>query len=235
MSDPHRVSAQWITLLLQASDSFYPTGTYAHSFGLEGLVQAGVIHDRESLRAFLLQEALPQLARTDLPVAAHAWSAAGDPVDWDQLGFLCELGAATRGTRETRQAAAAIGAQRLDLGAKLHGGLALEFSLRAAEGGWPRPSCVAAAIEGRTLGAPQEAVVAAVLYGGVSALVAASVKLLRLGQNAIHTLLAEALVAGEGACAGAASVPLESIGSCNPWWDIASARHETANFRLFIS
>ncbi len=235
MSDPHRVSDRWIPLVLQANDSFFPTGTYAHSFGLEGLVQAGVIHDRESLREFLLHEVLPQLARTDLPVAAQAWAAAGDPVDWDRLSVLCELGAATRGTRELRQAAAAIGAQRLDLAARLHGGLAAEFNRRAAEGAWPRPSCVAAAIEGRTFGAPQEAVVAAVLYGGVSALVAASVKLLRLGQNAIHTLLAEVLAEGQGACAEAARFPLESIGSSNPWWDIASARHETANFRLFIS
>jgi urease accessory protein UreF len=25
------------------------------------------------------------------------------------------------------------------------------------------------------------------------------------------------------------------IGAFNPWWDVAAARHETADFRLFIS
>ena len=88
---------------------------------------------------------------------------------------------------------------------------------------------------GRALGAPREAVLAAVLYGALSALVAAAVKLLRLGQNASHTLLAEALAAGEAEVSAAPGRAMEQLGTFNPWWDIASARHETADFRLFIS
>ena len=234
---PENTSAAWIVRLLQTTDSFYPTGTYAHSFGLEGLVQAGVVRDRTTLREFLLGQALPQLGRTELPIAAHAWNAAGERPDWETLHDLCELGAALRGTRETRAASAAIGAQRLDFMATLHGdaGLTAEFNRRAMAGGWPRPSCVAAAIEGRALGAPREAVLAALLYGSVSALAAAAVKLLRLGQNASHTLLAEALAAGETEIANAPLRPLDELGAFNPWWDIASSRHETADFRLFIS
>lgn len=238
MSEPAaNVPAAWIARLLQTTDSFYPTGTYAHSFGLEGLVQAGAVRDRATLREFLLGQVVPQLGRTELPLAAWAWNAAGEPPDWDLLRRLCELGAASRGTRELRAASAAIGAQRLDFAVTVHGadGLAAEFNRRAAAGGWPRPSCVAAAIEGRALGAPREAVLAAVLYGALSALVAAAVKLLRLGQNASHTLLAEALAAGEAELAAAPGRPLDTLGSFNPWWDIASARHETADFRLFIS
>ncbi len=237
MTEPAaNVSAAWIARLLQTTDSFYPTGTYAHSFGLEGLVQAGAVRDRATLRDFLLTQAVPQLGRTELPIAARAWDAAAAP-DWDTLRTLCALGAALRGTRELRAASAAIGAQRLDFAVTVHGdtGLAAEFNRRAASGGWPRPSCVAAAIEGRALGAPREAVLAAVLYGALSALVAAAVKLLRLGQNASHTLLAEALAAGEVEIAAAPGRALEELGTFNPWWDIASARHETADFRLFIS
>jgi urease accessory protein len=193
------------------------------------------VHDRDTLRRFLLRQAVPQLARTELAVAARAWDAAGDPPDWDTLRSLAELGAALRGTRETRSASAGIGAQRLDFAATLHNGLAAEFNRRAAAGLWPRPACIAAAIEGRTLGAPRDAVLAALLYGALSGLVAAAVKLLRLGQNASHTLLAEALAAGAAAIQAAPSLPLERLGAFNPWWDIASARHETADFRLFIS
>lgn len=238
MSEPAaNVSAAWIARLLQTTDSFYPTGTYAHSFGLEGLVQAGAVRDRATLREFLLGQVVPQLGLTELPLAARAWDAAGSAPDWETLRALCERGAALRGTRELRAASAAIGAQRLDFAVTVHGagGLAEEFNRRAAAGGWPRPSCVAAAIEGRALGAPREAVLAAVLYGAVSALVAAAVKLLRLGQNASHTLLAEALAAGEAEIAAAPGRALEELGTFNPWWDIASARHETADFRLFIS
>ncbi len=89
-------SLDWIAGLLQTSDSFYPTGAYAHSFGLEGLVQDGVVTDLATLRSFLLGEMLPQLARTDLPVAARAWAAAGDPPDWERLREACFLGGAVR-------------------------------------------------------------------------------------------------------------------------------------------
>ncbi|BET65153.1 urease accessory protein UreF [Opitutales bacterium ASA1] len=226
----------WIARLLHASDSFYPTGSYAHSFGLEGLVQTGVVHDRATLRTFLLEEAVPALVGTDLAVAAQATAALrADPVAWKTVRELCFLGAALRGTREMRAASEAIGSQRITLAAMLHGGCAAEFDLRAREGAWPRPACVAAAIEGAAIGAPGDAVLAGLLYSNVAGVISAAVKLLRLGQNAVHTLLAEMLALTPDTIARARALPLEAIGTFNPWWDVASARHEHAEFRLFIS
>jgi urease accessory protein len=226
-------SAPWVASLLQLSDSFYPTGAYAHSFGLEGLVQEGAVRDRATLRTFLLGQALPQLARTDLPIAAHAFAAAGEPADWARLRNLCFLGNAIRGAREPREASDAIGRQRLQLAVMLHGGFALEFDRRSE--GWPRPLSVIAAIEGRTLRLPLDAVLAIPIYSAAAGLIAASVKLLRIGQNASQTLLAEAMGRAPALMAEAVAVPYDKIGSFNPWWDIAAARHETADFRLFIS
>jgi len=225
----------WVAGLLQTSDSFYPTGAYAHSFGLEGLVQDGIVTDRAMLRHFLLEEVLPQLARTDLPVAARAWTAAGEPIDWEGLKEACFLGSAVRGAREPRDASEGIGRQRLELAARLHGGLAAAFNLRAAAEGWPQPACVAAAIEGRMLGAPAAAVLAALVYSASANLAAAAVKLLRLGQNAVQELLAEGLAGAPALIATALSLKTADIGAFNPWWDIAAARHETADGRLFIS
>ena len=231
----HSDDSHWIAGLLQLSDSFYPTGAYAHSYGLEGLAQEGVVHDRATLRTFLLEQVLPQLARTDLPIAAHAWAAAGDPPDWARLRELCFLGSALRGAREPREASEAIGRQRLELAALLRGGLAADFNRRAAADGWPCPACVVAAIEGRALGAPRQAVLAAIVYSTAAGLIAAAVKLLRLGQNACQTLLAEALTQAPLLVAQALAVEPDDIGAFNPWWDIAAARHESADFRLFIS
>ncbi len=226
---------RWVGGLLQTADSFYPTGAYAHSFGLEGLAQEGVVRDRATLRIFLLGQVLPQLTRTDLPVAAQAWAAAGKPTDWARLRDLCFLGSAIRGAREPREASEAIGCQRLELAALLHGGLAKEFNRRALTESWPRPSCVAAAIEGRAFDAPCEAVLAAIIYSATAGLIAASIKLLRLGQNACQTLLAEALAQTPALIAEALTVEPGAIGAFNPWWDAAAARHESADFRLFIS
>lgn len=227
---------RWIAGLLHTADSFYPTGAYAHSFGLEGLVQAGVVHDRGTLLTFISEYVLPPLVRTDLAIAAQAWAAAAPSAPaWEKLRELCFVASAIRGARELREASEAIGRQRLDLAALLHGGLAAEFNERALVGGWPRPACIAAAIEGRVLGAPQEAVLSALVYAAAAGMISAAVKLLRLGQNALHTVLAQALAQAPVLIEQALVVDLAELGAFNPWWDIAAARHEHAEFRLFIS
>lgn len=226
---------EWLAGLLQTTDSLFPTGAYAHSFGLEGLSHEGIVSDIESLRTFLLEDALPTLAHTDLSIAALAWEAAGEPVDWNSLRELCLLGSALRGAREPREACEAIGSQRLDLAAKLHGGIARQFNERAIAEKWPRPSSVAAAIEARALNAPREAMLAALIYSNTAGFISASVKLLRLGQNACQQLLTEALSLSPQLIETALSIGLDEIGSYNPWWDIAASRHEQADFRLFIS
>jgi urease accessory protein len=60
-------------------------------------------------------------------------------------------------------------------------------------------------------------------------------KLLRLGQNASQSLLTEALAEMPALIAAAQATPWDEIGWFNPWLDIAAARHETANARMFIS
>lgn len=225
----------WLLALLQAGDSFYPTGGYAHSFGLEGLVQEGVVVDRASLRDYLLQAAVPALGRIDLPLAAHAWRAFAAP-DWSAVEQLGRLASAVRTTRETRAASEAIGRQRAELAAALYpNSIAADYARLSQKGGWPHAAPVSAALEGRVTGAPIEAVLAAICYSSLAGLIAAAMKLLRLGQNGAQSLLAEALAATPPLIGSAPDLQLDAIGWFNPWLDIASARHETAKARLFIS
>jgi urease accessory protein len=230
-------SASWLVGLLQAGDSFYPTGGYAHSFGLEGLVELGVVHDRETLRSFFLLSALPTLRQAELPLAAHAYAAL-DPAapDWPRIAELCVLAHALKSPRELRLATDNIGRQRAELAARLHSHpLAAGYLSRAAAESWPFSAAVSAALEGRVLGAPCDAVLAGITYSSLSATLAAAMKLLRLGQNAGQSLLTEMLGHAPGLIATANTIPLAEIGWFNPWLDIASARHETANARMFIS
>ena len=227
--------AAWIVGLLQAGDSFFPTGSYAHSFGLEGLVQEGVVRDRATLHRFVFLSALPALRHTELPLAAHAWRALGAP-DWRAVGELCVLSSALRSAREARLASENIGRQRAELAASLHASpLAQEFLRRAAAENWPHAAAVSAALEGRVFGAPLHAVLAGVCYASLGSLLSAAMKLLRLGQNGAQSLLTEALAATPPLLAAAESTPLDEIGWFNPWLDIAAARHETADARMFIS
>jgi urease accessory protein len=146
------------------------------------------------------------------------------------------LSSALRAARETRIASENIGRQRAELAANLRGApLAQEFVRRATEANWPHSSAVAAAIEGRVLGAPCEAVLVSVFYANLAALVAAAMKLLRLGQNGAQSLVTEMLAFAPETITAAATTPRDTIGWFNPWLDIACARHERAGARMFIS
>jgi len=228
-------AAYWLCGLLQAGDSFYPTGSYAHSFGLEGLVQEGAVRDRDTLRQFLLLSVLPALKHVELPLAIHAWQALGER-DWTRMGALARLSSALRTPREARLASENIGRQRAELTAALRGGaLAQEYLSRAAAERWPFSAAISAALEGRVLGAPRDAVLAAVTYAALAGILSAAMKLLRLGQNASQLLLTEMLREAPALIAAAEQVPADEIGWFNPWLDIAAARHETADTRMFIS
>jgi len=227
--------AAWIVGLLQAGDSYYPTGGYSHSFGLEGMVQEGIVRDRATLRSFVLLSVLPALRHAELPLAAQAWRALAGP-DWAAVAALSHLSSALKSPRELRHASEAIGRQRAELAANLRGSpLAREFVRRAADEGWPFSAAVSAALEGRVCGAPLAAVLGGVYYAGVASILAAAMKVLRLGQNASQALLTEALAAAPEHIAAALATPVEDIGWFNPWLDIAAARHEAADSRLFIS
>jgi urease accessory protein len=229
--------ARWMCQLLQAGDSFYPTGSYAHSFGLEGLVDLGVVHDTASLRGHLHHAVLPALARVELPLAAHAWRAlSATPPAWEVLAGIAELAAALKPARELRCASENIGRQRAELAANLHRHpLAVEYLARAAANGWMHSAALSAALEGRVCAAPLEAVLAGMSYATLAGQLAAAMKVLRLGQNASQGLLTEVLGEVPALVAAARDLPLAEIGWFNPWLDIAAARHETASARLFIS
>ena len=84
-------------------------------------------------------------------------------------------------------------------------------------------------------GAPIEATLASIYYSTIAGILAAAMKLLRIGQNGAQTLLTEAMSHAPAAIAAAQAVSFDEIGWLNPWLDIAAARHETADARLFIS
>jgi urease accessory protein len=227
--------SSWLCAMLQAGDSFYPTGSYAHSFGLEGLVQSGIVRDQATLREFIFRSLLPALRQTELPLAIHAWRALTEN-KWEDVGDVCELSAALKTSVEARQAADNIGRQRAELLAALRPSLRVKTYLeRAAAGRWSFSPAVSVALEGVTSGAPLAAILSAIVYAALSATISAAMKLLRLGQNASQALLTAALAEVPALLEAAGNVPFDEIGWFNPWLDIAAARHEIADSRMFIS
>jgi len=228
-------TAAWLSFFLQSNDTFYPTGSYAHSFGLEGLVQAGLVADRASLREFIFASVLPSLRHNDLPIAAQAWRAFAKG-DWERIGELSVLASALKTAKEARVCAENIGRQRAELCASLHESeLARTYLRRVHSQSWPTSPAISAALEGRIFQAPIDAVLVSIYYSAIAGILAAAMKLLRIGQNGAQTLLTEAMSHASSTISAAIAIPFEDVGWFNPWLDIAAARHETAEARLFIS
>jgi urease accessory protein len=213
--------------LLQTNDSSYPSGAYAHSFGLEELVESGVVTKPADLERFLERQVLPALLAFDLPVFSRAHRAAGDR-DLETLVSLDAELDAWRIPFETREASRRIGSQRLELLATLDES-ALIASFREV---CPRGHhLIVSAIELSSVPLAQAA--RAFAYQTIASLTAASMKLIRIGQTACQRILRRTLdLLGEGIDAALAR-PRD--GWFNPLLEIASLRHARSHARLFIS
>lgn len=221
--------------LLQFSDSAYPTGAYAHAFGLEGLVEAGLIHDADSAENYLRRHGLPALSRTELPYVRLAHEAASAQ-DLDRIVALDAESHAMRGARELREAASRIGAQRVALAAEFFPSPWTRALLEALETGrWRGHLPVAFGALCAATGASVSDALAAHTYQQIAGAVAALMKLLRLGQRAAQGITTRLLAASVPWQEEALRLAPEEIGWFTPGLDIASARHETAYTRLFIS
>ncbi len=221
---------EWLPWLLQVNDSQFPSGAYAHSLGLEDLVQRGLVLDADGLEGFLREQIAPALLAFDLPMLVRAREAAA-------AGRMEELAAidheldAWKLAGELRQASRRMGSRRLALLRRLAPSPVLdEF---AALGG-PQHQIVVAALEMRAL--PAAVACWAFAHQCVSAYVTAAVKLLRLGQERAQSILRTTLAELAPAVAAIADAPPEhEPGWFNPLLEIASLRHACARERLFIS
>ena len=92
----------------------FPSGAYAHSLGLEGAVQEGLVNDVESYAAYVANFAVPQMIHVELPSVGFAFDASMAE-DLDTFSRLDREYGALKATRELRQASYNIGSQRLAL------------------------------------------------------------------------------------------------------------------------
>lgn len=218
---------QWIARVLHFSDSALPVGAYAHSFGLEGVCQMGVVHDKETLRTFLNRDVSTALTHIDLPLVARSHEAAMDG-HTDELKRLDQLSFALRPTRQLREAASRIGRQQASIYQRTWAGFD-ELDLPHQQS----PIVLGALFA--TENAPVMAALWSMAYQTYSALLQAALKLLPVGPAATQELLHGAMVNLEAKLTTSRDMPTDEIGSFNPVWDIAAARHEHAAARLFIS
>jgi urease accessory protein len=219
----------WLPWLLQVNDSAFPSGAYAHSLGLEELVQAGVVDRPEDLEVFLLAQVIPSLLAFEIPLLAAAHAMARQE---DLAGLRCldEALDAWKLAAELRAASRQLGSRRLALTRQLD---ATPFSEAYAALGAPCHHLIVCALELRSL--PPGAAACAFAQQTVAGYATAAMKLMRLGQEKCQGIIRRSLLILGPQLPAACEVPLEEAGWFNPLLEIASMRHARAGERLFIS
>lgn len=200
----------------------FPTGAYAYSHGLEWGVEAGDIHDGDTLRAWLTDIVSNGSGRNDTILLRHAHRARRDPAALQQLA---ELAAAVVPSRERH-------AETLDQGTAF---------LRAARA-WDCPvlpetiayPVVAGALAGWH-GIDEGLTSAAYLQAFTSNLISAAIRLVPLGQTTGLRVLAALEATIVQVANDTAAATLDDIGGCTFRADLAAMRHETQYTRLFRS
>jgi urease accessory protein len=225
--------ADWLPALLQLSDAAFPTGAYAHSYGLEEIVRQRAVRDEETLSEFLHDRILPLLTHVDLPLVREARSAAVAG-DHDDLLAIDRLAGALKVSRELREASLRTGHRRLTMLRRLRSTPELEaFTRLLQEDGSVGHHAVVWGVSCASL--PLEASLTGYYYHSVSCFCTAAPKLIRIGQEGTQRVLTRCLGHAERCVVEALEIPRRDIGWFDPLLDIASMQHEVADERLFIS
>jgi len=215
--------------LLQTTDSLFPTGAFAHSGGLEGLVGDGVLKTADDAERVVEEILRHSFARVDLPACglAHRAALSGDSSALAEIDHRVD---SLKAPREAREASQSVGRRRLRVVSAVE-----EFRRAVDEDRSPGHQAVVVGMHGALDGSSREETLLAFAYGASAGLVAAAMKLLPLGQTRAQDLLSRIGGFVPDLVAVADGTALDDLGGFTPLLDIASMRHETAAPRLFIS
>ncbi len=219
---------------LRFVDSFFPSGGYAFSSGLEAAVQGGAVRNAEDLSRYVVELLTIGIGERDAVAAglAHDAYVFGSL----KIAFKAdrELEAMKLG-RESRAASRQMGRQIIRLAADQLTRQSLIEDYLAAVEAEQTPGHLAVTV-GLTLAAAgwsKEDTIAAFLYHTATGFVAAAMKLLPLGQREGQRLLESWLEVIERVSHKAAHQHV--LQSWSPIQDIYAMRHSRLESRLFRS
>lgn len=214
----------------------FPVGAFSYSHGLERAVDAGLVGDEPTLRAWL-EDLLGHgtLGQDAILLArAHAAVAAEDAKGFAELRALASaLPATAELLLETTAQGAAFA--RTCLAAWPDPAGRLETLVGDPEAPPPLAYPLAVGAVAAAHGVPVRAALAAFLQAMVANLVSAAVRLVPLGQTAGQRVLAALELAVRTAARRAEAADLEALGSASLVLDWCSFSHETQYTRLFRS
>jgi len=220
-----------IARLLQLASPALPIGAFSYSHGLEAAVDAAVVHDAASARAWIGDALHLVMGQGDAPLAWRLLCSAHD--DMAAFASWNAWYAASRETWELRAETAQMGHSLLSLARDL--GVLDAPALTHAGRLDPVTFPAAYALAARGFGIDARDALVAYVWSWLENQALAALKLVPLGQVATQRLLLALGSEIEGVVAAAIALDDDAISTFAPGFAIASAAHETQYSRLFRS
>ena len=219
---------------LRFVDSFFPSGGYAFSSGLEAAVQGGAVRNAEDLSRYVVESLTTGMGEREAVIVGIAHEAYVFGVLDMAFKTDKELEAMKLG-RESRTASRQMGRQVMRLAAdqRVRQPLIEEYLAAVEAGQTPGHLAVSLGLTLAAAGWSKEDSIAAFLYQTATGFVAAAMKLLPLGQREGQRLLESWLEVIEPISHKAAHQQV--LQSWSPIQDIYAMRHSRLESRLFRS
>lgn len=215
-------------------DSFFPSGGYAFSSGLEAAVQGGAVTNGDDLSRYVVDLLRAGMGRREAVAVGLAHDAVVSGILEIALKSDRELDAMKIG-RESRLASRQMGRQVIRVAVEQPESHPLLQDFRAAVEAEQTPGHLAVSL-GLTLGAvgwSKEETITGFLYQTCVGYVSAALKLLSIGQREGQRLLESWLPVIEEV--SKAAVSEKQLSSWSPVQDIYAMRHSRLESRLFRS
>ena len=225
--------AAWLTLL-QFADGLFPSGGFAHSFGLETYAQAGTVRDATGLEAFIRSHLDGAAGPADAVAVALA-ARAGVVDDEAACRELDRRLDAMKTVPEFRAASRQMGRQTARVAAAARAPLLVAIARAIDEERTPGHHAVVFGAATGAAGAPPEAAAAAYLHATAAMLVGAGLRLLPIGQVDGQRVLVAVRPRITRLAAEAAASRIEDLWSFTPALELAGLHHANLEGRLFRS
>ncbi len=216
----------WI--VLQLADSAFPTGGFAHSSGLEAMVQAGEIQTAAALEAFVV-DGIHQTARGALPLVAATHD---DP---DRLAEVDAFAGVITWSHVAARASRNQGRALLDTAARAFRHVAVIEARDRLKTDLLGHLAPAFGFVTRTLEVSRDDALATYLHLATRGVLTSAVRLGVLGPTEAQALHHRQHATLEAACVRARAYSLDDVAQSAPLVELFQATHDRLYSRLFQS
>jgi urease accessory protein len=220
--------------ILQFGDSVLPVGAFSFSNGLESAIQHRLVHDKETLRQFVMT-ATRQAASADAIalLAAHRSACVQDMsgvLRADTALFNRKM------NEEMRTMTVRMGKKLGEMSTHLiHSPLVMDWLNRIEHKETPGTYPVGLGLLFAGLGLPEHDAFAVHQYGTANMILSASLRLMKIDHFDTQAILLDVNMSAEAEYARVLGATLDEMATFSPSLDIMAAAHVKAHVRMFMN